>query len=198
MNIGTRSLALLMSLWISSTFAKAPGEIVKDFSLQDQQGKQHRLYDAADAQAVVLMVHGNGCPIVRQSVPALDEIRARYEAKGVRFLLLNSNLQDTSESIAAEANEFKMRFPIMIDSQQTVGEQLGVVRTAEVFVIDPKSWKLVFRGPIDDRLSYERQRPAAQHNYLADALDSLLAGQPIKVARADGVGCLVNFPHRGH
>jgi peroxiredoxin len=198
MNIRARAPALLLSLWAAALFAAAPGDVVKDFSLQDQHGRSHRLHDAADAKAVVLMVHGNGCPIVRQSVPALAEIRDRYEEQGVRFLLFNSNIQDTRESIAQEATEFKMSFPILVDGKQKVGEALGVVRTAEVFVIDPKTWKLMFRGPIDDRLSYERQRPAAQHHYLADALDAVLANQPVKVARAEGVGCIVNFPHRGH
>ena len=70
-----------------------------------------------------------------------------------------------------------------------------MVRTSEVFVIDPKGWKLVYRGPMDDRLSYEKQRPASKH-YLADALDATVAGKPVKVAKADGVGCLVNFPER--
>jgi hypothetical protein len=70
-----------------------------------------------------------------------------------------------------------------------------VVRTSEVFVIEPKSWKVAYRGPMDDRLSYERQRPA-QHHYLTDALDAVVAGQPVKTPKADGVGCLVNFPER--
>lgn len=194
--MNVRAFAVVLSLWAAASFAKAPGEIVQDFELKDQHGRSHRLYDAADAKAVVLMVHGNGCPIVRHSAPTLTDIRARYESQGVRFLLFNSNLQDTPESIAAEATEFKMDFPILVDGKQTVGEALGVVRTAEVFVIDPKSWKLVFRGPIDDRVSYEKQRPSAQHHYLVDALDAVLAGQPVKVARAEGVGCLVNFPNR--
>ena len=77
--------------------------------------------------------------------------------------------------------------------RQLIGEALGVQRTSEVFVIDPKGWKLVYRGPMDDRLSYEKQRPASKH-YLADALDAVAAGKPVKVTKADGVGCIVNFP----
>jgi hypothetical protein len=82
-----------------------------------------------------------------------------------------------------------------VDETQRVGEALGVVRTSEVFVIEPKTWKLAYRGPMDDRLSYERQRPARNH-YLTDALDAIVAGQPVKTSKADGVGCLVNFPER--
>ena len=64
-----------------------------------------------------------------------------------------------------------------------------------MFVIDPKTWTLVYRGPIDDRLHYERQRPASNH-YLTDALDAVIAGRAVKVPQADGVGCIVNFPER--
>ncbi|MDY6947851.1 MAG: redoxin domain-containing protein [Pseudomonadota bacterium] len=175
--------------------ALEPGQVVDNFQLPDHQGKSHELYTLSDSKAVVVMIQGNGCPIVRQALPALAEVRARYQAQGVEFLLLNSNLQDTRELTAKEATDFKIDFPIMLDRSQRVGEALGVVRTSEVFVIDPKGWTLAYRGPMDDRLSYERQRPA-QHHYLTDALDSMLAGQPVQTPYADGVGCLVNFPER--
>jgi hypothetical protein len=72
-----------------------------------------------------------------------------------------------------------------------------VDRTAEVFVIDPKNWTLVYHGPIDDRLSYETQRPV-HHQYLTDALDAVLAGRPVAAASIVSPGCLINFPNRKH
>jgi peroxiredoxin/mono/diheme cytochrome c family protein len=191
-----RWFAALPLLWLAGqAWALAPGQVVDNFRLLDQNGKSHELYYSSDMKAVVLMVHGNGCPIVRQAVPALRQIREKYQAQGVEFLLLNSNLQDKRDAVAAEAREFSVDFPILLDESQLIGEALGVVRTSEVFVIDPKGWKLVYRGPMDDRLSYEKQRPASKH-YLADALDATIAGKPVKVPTADGVGCLVNFPER--
>jgi hypothetical protein len=189
-------IAWLAVAWLASpAYALAPGAVVDNFRLLDQAGRSHELYYLSDMKAVVLMVQGNGCPIVRHAVPTLKEHRAKYQAQGVEFLMLNSNLQDTRDSVAKEAAEFSYDFPILIDDGQLIGESLGVVRTSEVFVIDPRGWKLVYRGPIDDRLSYEKQRPASKH-YLSDALDDVLAGRPVKVAQADGVGCLVNFPER--
>lgn len=188
--------ATLLAATSTAALAVSPGEKVADFTLQDQFGKTHKLHESAGEKAIVLMVQGNGCPIVRQAIPAYREVRDRYQARGVEFLLINSNLQDTAETIAKEDKEFSFGLPILVDNAQRVGEQLGVQRTSEVFVIDPKTWKLVYRGPIDDRLHYERQRPASKH-YLADALDAVIAGQPVKVAQADGVGCIVNFPERG-
>lgn len=179
----------------TQALAIEPGQTVDNFRLLDQQGKSHELYYLSDMKAVVLMVQGNGCPIVRQALPALAEVRAKYQAQGVEFLLLNSNLQDTRDLVAKEAADFKIDFPILLDESQLIGEALGVVRTSEVFLIDPKGWQLKYRGPMDDRLSYERQRPANNH-YLTDALDAVLAGKPVRTPHADGVGCLVNFPER--
>jgi peroxiredoxin len=191
-----RLFSALPLLWLAGqAWAVNPGQVVDNFRLLDQNGKSHELYYSSDMKAVVLMVHGNGCPIVRQAVPALREIREKYQSQGVEFLLLNSNLQDKRDDVAAESKEFNVDFPILLDEAQLIGEQLGVVRTSEVFVIDPKGWKLVYRGPMDDRLSYEKQRPASKH-YLTDALDAVVAGKPVKVSKADGVGCLVNFPER--
>ncbi len=68
-------------------------------------------------------------------------------------------------------------FPILVDETQLIGESLGLSRTAEILVIDPRKWKLVYRGPIDDRLAYGAQKPVPTKHYLTDALDAVLAGK---------------------
>src|SRR5207342_1899144 len=101
-------------------------------------------------------------------LPELRQIRDSYRTQGVEFLLINSNLQDDRDAIAKEAAEFGIDFPILVDDLQLIGESLGVTRTADVFVVDPKTWKLVYRGPMDDRLSYGAQKPTAMKHYLVD------------------------------
>jgi len=189
-------VAISASLLMSAAHATMPGEVVADFKLADHTGKVHSLYDPGSTQPIVVMIQGNGCPIVRHQMITLKQISEKYSPKGVRFLLLNSNIQDNAETITKEVEEFGYTFPVLVDGkEQKIGEALHVQRTSEVFLIDPKSRKLVYRGPIDDRVGYERQRPAQNH-YLIDALDATLAGQPVKVPYADGVGCIVNFPNR--
>jgi hypothetical protein len=193
-----RRLAVLVicSCLAAAAHALQPGDRVDNFMLLDQHGASHELYYLSDAKAVVLMVHGCGCPIVRNALPGLKEIRERYRAQGVEFLLINSNLQDDRTAVAKETTEFAIDFPILLDRTQLIGESLGVTRTADVFVIDPPSWTLVYRGPIDDRLAYGKQKPAATHAYLRAALDALLAGEPVAVAQAETAGCLVHLPER--
>lgn len=197
MKTGLRFLAALASLSIAGpALALGPGDRVDNFRLLDQDGASHELYYLSDAKAVVIMVHGNGCPIVRNTLPVMHEIRDRYRAQGVEFLLLNSNLQDDRDAIGKEAAEFGIDFPILVDDTQLIGESLDVTRTAEVFVIDPRSWRLLYRGPVDDRLAYGTQRPAARNHYLTDALDATLQGKPLAVAQTEALGCLVNLPER--
>ena len=179
-----------------SSLALSPGSRVDNFRLLDAEGKSHELYYLSDMKAVVLMVQGNGCPIVRQAVPAFRELRDQYRAKGVQFLLINSNLQDKRDAIAAESKEFGFDIPILVDDTQLIGESLGFNRTAEVLVINPKNWTLAYRGPIDDRLSYEKQRPAASHHYTRDAIDAVIAGQAVKNPQVNSAGCIINMPEQ--
>lgn len=174
----------------------AVGMRVDDFQLIDETGTAHQLYYYDDAPAIVLMTQGNGCPIVRNAMPALREVRDAYADSGIKFLLLNSNIQDNRQSIAAESEEFGFDLPVLVDENQLVGESLGVTRTAEVFLIDSKTKTVVFHGPVDDRLNYQTQKGEAGNTYLADALTAHLAGEPIAVTSVEAPGCLVNFPER--
>jgi AhpC/TSA family len=187
------AIALLSS---APLLALEPGERVDNFRLLDHAGASHELYYLSDAKAVVLMTYGNGCGIAQKSLPRLREIRDEYRARGVEFLLVDSNLQDDRAAVARESAEFGNDLPILIDETQLIGEALGVDRTADFFVIDPRTWRLVYRGPMDDRLSYGAQKPEAKTQYLSDALDATLGGKAVAIAKAEALGCLVNLPER--
>jgi peroxiredoxin len=169
---------------------------VDDFRLTDQNLHSHELRRLKDASAIVLVTQQNGCPVSRNTAASVKALQDQYAAKGVEFFMLNSTPTDTREEIAAEAATYGYNLPILLDRNQLVGEQLGVTRTAEAIIIDPKTWKIVYRGPVDDRVTYERQKAKADHAWAKDALDATLAGQPVAVARQDAVGCLIDFPNR--
>lgn len=181
--------------------ATAAGDVMTpvkadNFRLTDQDGRARELYALKDAKAVVLVTQGVGCPIVRKMTPDLEAVRAAYAPKGVEFMMVNSNNQDTRETIAAEAKEFSIKMPIVKDDQQLVGEQLGAVRTAEVYVIEPKTWKIVYHGPLNDRLTYGKEKAKASKNYATDAIDAVIAGKQVAQKTMPTDGCLIDFPAR--
>lgn len=183
----------LLTLAVSA-HAVMPGDKVDNFTLLDHTGKAHELHYLSDMDAVVLMVHGNGCPIARNAIHTYHQLQEDYSSDKVAFLMINANFQDTRKSIAKEAEEFGIKVPILVDETQLVAESLGIERTADTFVIDPKSWKVVYRGSLDNRLGYETQKVKASENYVADALDAILAGNEVAVKTVEAKGCLVNLP----
>jgi len=185
-----------VALTAASSSAAAESSKVGDFALLDQHGKFHQLSWYGDQEAIVVFVQGNGCPIVRNGVHALKAIRDDYASRGVEFFMLNPQMQDDRDSIRKEAEEFGYDFPILLDEAQLVAESLGVDRTAEAFIIDPETRAVLFRGPIDDRLNYESQKPQANHHYLRDALDAVLAGQAVAGEIPESPGCIINFASR--
>lgn len=187
------SLALALSVAVPAWGLKVD-ERVENFRLYDHQGGSHELYYYSDAKALVFMVQGNGCPIVRNAAPRFAELAEQYAAQGVQFFMLNSNLQDSRVSIAKEAATYGYDTPILVDETQIIGESLDLVRTGEIFVLNPKTWKVAYTGALDDRLDYEVQRKTATHHYLKDALDDMLAGAAVEVASTESLGCLINFP----
>ncbi|MFT4615111.1 MAG: peroxiredoxin [Bacteroidia bacterium] len=190
-------ICLILALAYTGTVnATAQSTKISDFALLDHQGKQHLLSWYGDQKAVVVFIQGNGCPIARNSIPTLKALRDDYADQGVTFFMLNPQPQDNRESIAKEAREFDIDFPILVDETQLIAENLGVDRTSEIFIINPAAREVVFRGPIDDRLGYEAQKPEAKNHYLRDALDAHLAGTPIAANTPEAPGCLISFPAR--
>ena len=193
-------MARIASMVLASALALAAGanglpgvEKVDDFTLIDQQGVAHRLSYYSDAPAIVLFVQGNGCPIVRNVLPDLKAVRDKFEPAGVRFLMLNANLQDTRKAIRKETQDWNIDFDVLHDEAQLVATSLEVERTAEVFVIRPDSMEIAYRGAVNDRLTYERQKKQASEHYLADALKATLAGKPVETPYVAPRGCLVNL-----
>jgi peroxiredoxin len=170
-----------------------PVRMLQDFTLNDQAGQSHSLYAMKDAAAVVLIMQGVGCPIVQKMTPGLKEVVAEYAGRNIQFLMVNSNIQDTPEAIAAELTKFELDLPVLKDADQKLGRAMGAERTAEVFVVDPKSWSIVYHGPLDDRLTYGAAKAAPDHHYVKDVLNAMLAGQTVPAIRQPADGCLINF-----
>jgi mono/diheme cytochrome c family protein len=129
---------------------------------------------------VVIVTQANGDPGAASLAAALKAVKADYAARGVELFLLNSSLSDSREAIEAEVQRVGYAAPVLKDDHQLVGEQLGVTRTAQAYVINPRNWQVAWRGS------------AAA---LPAALDAVLAGRAA-AAGAEGTGAPIAFPAR--
>ncbi len=139
----------------------------------------------------------SGCPIIEKSTPTIKALRDEFSSRGVVFWLVDSNTDDDAKTVGEETRNFAIDLPVLLDRNQSVARSVGATRTAEAFCIEPKSWKLFYRGAIDDRLGYGTEKQHASHAYLENALNNFLAGKKIKPARTEVKGCLIHFETPG-
>ncbi len=169
------------------------GRPVADFALLDQDGRFHRLFDYDYAKAIVLYVHGIDCPVVDNDGAMIENLRSQYSPQDVVFLLINANPIDDRKALTNASMRLQSDIPILIDENQLVVEHLGVMRAGEVLVVDPKSWTIRYRGPIDDRTNSNNANAQPSHSYLEDALLAISQDKPVGIANRPGNGCLIDF-----
>lgn len=178
--------ALAPSLSLAAELA-TPGV---SFSLKDIAGRDVRLTDFRDKKAIVVVFTGTECPVNNYYMPRLKELHEKYAAKGVQFLAVNSNPQDSVQDVAEHARREGLPFPVLKDADQNVAMLLKAERTPEVVVLDSRR-TICYRGRIDDQFGVGFRRPQPIRRDLAIALDETLAGKPVRVARTEVAGCLI-------
>lgn len=168
---------------------KLVGARVDNFMLQDQAGVGHELYYYKSRPAVVIMATAVNDKTSERAIAALQKIKAAYAAKGVEFMLLDSSRADSLESI--QKASAKLDLSVLHDDLQLVGRSLGVSATGEAFVVDPKTWRVTYHGPVDHTFAVKTTKAS-----LASALDATLAGKAPAAAEVAVKGAKIDFPDR--
>ncbi|PHR95502.1 MAG: hypothetical protein COA78_30065 [Blastopirellula sp.] len=164
------------------------GTSVADFSLKDFRGKSHALADYQDKKIVVLAFLGTECPLARLYSIRLQEIHEQYADKGVAVLGVFANQHDSLTEIGAHARVHKLTFPLMKDVANRTADTVGAQRTPEMVVLDQQR-KIQYRGRVDDQYQVGVVRDQVTRNDLITAIDELLAGKPVSLAKTDPIGC---------
>jgi len=170
------------------------GKQVGDFTLKDFHGQPHSLAAHKDSKLVVLVFLGTECPLAKLYAPRLVELAKEFEPKGVAFLGVNSNRQDSPTEIAAYARTHEIEFPILKDLGQSLADRVGATRTPEVLVLDADR-AIRYRGRIDNQYGFKQnasyQKKTPDRRDLAEALTELLAGKPVSQPTTQLAGCLI-------
>ena len=170
--------------------ARLAGSKVDNFMLADQTGMGHELYYYNGSPAIVIVTSAEGDAVSKKAAAALAKVRDHFKGKNVTFLMLDSSL--TTNHGKFDGRPGSADLPVLADELQLVGRSLGVTTTAEVFLIDTKTWTVAYHGPIDASFAQKKNKKAN----LTEALNAVLAGQPVPVAEAAVKGAPVDFPDR--
>jgi len=188
--LGTALLLLVAALVAGPARADGPaiGAAAPSFQLTTIDGKPFSLADAEKANSLVVLVFvSTQCPYSNAYNDRMRDIAGAYAKKGVLFVGINSNSTETVQDAVEHASKHGHTFTILKDPGNKVADLYDARRTPEAFVID-KSGKLVYHGRIDE--NYEDASKVASPD-LKNALDQLLAGQPVAKAETKAFGCTI-------
>jgi peroxiredoxin len=164
------------------------GRRIAGFRLSDYLGGDHQLEDFSDSRLVVVAFLGTECPLAKLYGPRLVELAEKYQRKGVTFIGINSNQQDTPTEIGHYARRHGIKFPLLKDPGNKVADQFRAERTPEVFVLDDQR-VVRYWGRIDDQFGVGYTRADPTRHFLAAAIDALLVGTKVSKPQSQSVGC---------
>jgi peroxiredoxin len=168
----------------------AIGAKVGNFTLASTSGQQISLHRFLGKKATVVVFISVECPIANLYTPMLGDMQKTYGFRGVHFLAINSNDQDSSSAVGIHAREHKLAFPVCKDVDHKAADAFGARRTPEAFLLDSKGI-IRYRGRIDDQFGYTYRRPAPLHTDLKDALEAVIAGRAVLNPETEVRGCII-------
>ena len=160
------------------------------FRLPTTDGGIVELSDKSEHKATVVYFLGAECPLARLYGPKLNAMQQEYQSRGVRFIGVNSNQQDSLEDVQKYVKRYEIQFPIAKDYGNAVADLFQAVRTPEVFLLD-QSLKIRYRGRIDNQYLPGISRAETTSHDLKAALDQVLNGDLVKVASTKPNGCFI-------
>lgn len=161
------------------------GKKIDNFTLTDTNGKESSFNDLKGKNGTVIVFVSAQCPVVKMYDERISKVVKDYEAKGIKFIGINSNSTESLEWMKSHAEE-KYTFPVLVDTGNKFADQLGATVTPEFYQFDAKN-KLVYHGAADN----DRRGENITDNYLSDALTAMLGGKEIATTRANAFGCSI-------
>ncbi|MBL8057912.1 MAG: redoxin domain-containing protein [Anaerolineales bacterium] len=157
-----------------------------DFALPGITGGRVSLSDFRGA-FVVLTFWSAECPWSRRADVLLVYRSARWTPRGVQLLGIASNVTETENEIAHEAERRGVRYPVLLDIEQSVANAYKAQTTPQFFVMD-KRGIVRYAGALDDA-SFKQPRPKVL--YLDRAVSALLDGRTPDPAVTLPYGCAI-------
>jgi peroxiredoxin len=188
--------ALLINLCVFAGGYKV-GDIARDFSLKNIDGKMVSMKDMKNAKGIILVFTCNHCPFAKAYEQRIIELDKKYSSKNYPVVAVNPNdadivPEDSYDNMIKNAAEKGFTFPYLYDQSQEIATAYGATRTPHVFVLQKEKDKFVVKyiGAIDNN---SEEADKADKKYVQDAVDALLNNKEIPVTETKAIGCGIKW-----
>ena len=169
------------------------GDVAKDISLKNVDGKMVSFSQFADAKGFIVVFSCNTCPVVKKYQDRIIDLHSQFSSKGYPVIAINSNDKNVSpgdsfEEMKKYASEKGFEFQYLYDESQEIAKLWGATNTPHVYVLSKKGDKLVveYTGAIDNNAD---DAARADKKYVVDAVNALIKSEPVAVKGTKAVGC---------
>ena len=169
----------LLALLLLPTLILA-ADRVGDFSLLDQNGYFHQMSWYDDNKAIVLLVQATGDIGAQNVLADFDSLNSSFDAQGIEFFMINPLGLKDRDAVKAEMVALNIDVPVLMDDARLISEALDIDKIGEVIVYDPKSFSVLFRGPLGAELT--------------TALTDIVADRDLQTTQVASTGTAVNYP----
>ncbi len=190
---------LMLMMFSLSAFAIESGAPAPEFKLEGVSGKPVSL-SSFKGKIVVVEWLNHGCPFVRKHYDSqnMQTLQRKYTKEGVVWLSVISSAEGkqghvtAGEGLADKTKNQSVATDILLDPKGTVGQLYGAKTTPHMFVV-AKDGTLAYQGAIDDKADADKESVKGARNYVAEAVDALMAGKKVSVASTKSYGCSVKY-----
>ena len=177
-----------------------------DFCLPGVDDRTHCLKDYAASKILVIAFICNHCPTSQLYETRIKQLAEDYKDKGVTLVAIQPNnpeavrldemgytdLGDSFEDMKVRAEFRHFNFPYLYDGEtQKVSTAYGPSATPHLFIFDADR-KLRYQGRVDNNV---RENLVTKRD-ARDAIDALLAGKSVSVAKTPSVGCSTKWMYK--
>lgn len=156
-------------------------------------GNKAKIKDLAQSDLVVLVAYGLECPILRKHTPMLRELVEKYGQKKVSFIFINAIKSSTDQEILENNKEYNIASTIYEDRNPPLLKELKFTVLSEVALVSLAKNKVLYKGSINNQMTFDVTRPKATEHYLDDALKSALTKKKIAVSKTKTFGCEITY-----
>lgn len=199
MLLATLLTSTAMLLATSAMAAPEIGKTAPDFHTTDIDDNMISPKNFHD-KIVVMEWNNPDCPFVHKHYDddAMPKLQHELSQYNVVWLTINSSAPGKEGNLNKIKAHDYVRLHNMenthyiLDSDGTIGKLYGAKTTPHMFVIG-KDGKIAYMGAIDDKADPNPESLKDAHNYVRDAVQSLMDGKPVKTPVTQSYGCSVKY-----
>jgi peroxiredoxin len=134
------------------------------FTARNLKGNRVQLADHK-GKVVILNLWATWCGPCRVEMPGMENLYRRYRSEGLEILAVSLD-RGSSDKVQTFADEYRLSFPVLLDSDRQVESQYHTLTIPTTFVIDKKGMVV---AEVDGAKNWESEETFEALEYLLKA-----------------------------